>query len=112
MERTVSKSEIRAKSLGIIGEGLSALSNESRMNITRYIQKNKEVTFGMLRQNFNMNNNTLTFHLQKLLKAYIISHPKDRGPYQVGPLGNKMLQLLDTLEVDVSSIIEKILAYT
>ena len=88
-------------------ECLFALSNESRVNITRYVQENKEVTFETLRKNFNMNNNTLTFHIQKLMKAYIISQPKDRGTYQIGPLGNRMLQLLDALEIDVSEKIKK-----
>ena len=105
MERTVSKSEIRAKSLGIIGEGLSALSNESRVNITRYIQENNKVSFETIRRNLNMNNNTLNFHLQKLMKAHIISQPKDRGPYEIDPLGNEMIELLNVLESSIMELI-------
>lgn len=105
-----SKLELRERALELIGESLVALSNESRVNIVRCIQKNEEATFEMLRQNFNLNNNTLTFHLQKLLNARIISQPKNRGPYQLGPLGDRMLQLLDVLEDDISSILEKIIS--
>jgi len=106
----IPKLEIRSRVLELIGEGLVALSNESRLNIIRHIQKNKEVTFGELRQNFNLNNNTLAFHLQNLLNARIVSQPRNRGPYQVGPLGDIMLQFLDALEDNISSSLEKILA--
>lgn len=91
-----------------VNEGLSALSNDTRRKLARYIQKNKMATFKELRTEFNLNNNTLMFHLQKLQDAYIVSQPKERGAYQIGELGETMLSFVDELESEISLVIEGI----
>lgn len=101
--------EIKSKAYEIISSGLFALSSDIRRDILRYIQNKKEVTFEELRRHYNMNNNAITFHLRKLSEAYIIAQNKDRGPYQVGPLGSVMLQFLDELEDDANSSLKEIL---
>ena len=94
--------EIKARAFEIIGVGISAIGSEIRRDILQYIKENKEVTFEELRRKFNLNNNTLTFHLQKLLDGHIISQQKKRGRYQVGDMGNIMLKFLDALKDDVT----------
>lgn len=102
--------KIKAKTVEIIGEALGAISNDSRANIAKYIRDKKDVKFEELRKEFNLNNNTLTFHLNKLQSAHIVSQQKDRGSYSLGKLGEVMLDYLEALESELSSKIEKILS--
>jgi len=58
-----------------------------RARIANYIKDRKTVTFEEIRKEFNLNSNTLTFHLRKLKNAYVISQKDERGPYSEGTLG-------------------------
>jgi len=105
----ITKGEVRERALELIGIALSALSNNTRVNIARHIQKNKRATFEELRTEFNLNNNSLTFHLQKLQDAYIVTQMKNRAPYELGELGDVMLRLLDTIEGDVAQVLGQLI---
>jgi predicted transcriptional regulator len=71
----------------IICDVLKAMSNDIRARIANYIKDKKTVTFEEIRKEFNLNSNTLTFHLNKLKNAHIISQNDERGPYSQGTLG-------------------------
>lgn len=102
--------EIRTRTVEIIGEALGSISNDGRANIAKYIRDKKDVKFEELRREFNLNNNTLTFHLNKLQSAYIISQEKNRGSYRLGQLGEVVLDYLEALENNLSPRIRKILS--
>lgn len=102
------KKEIRIRSHEIVSEALVSISNITRVEITKYIREHKKVTFEELRTVFNLNNNTLCFHLRKLQEAYIISQPKQRGPYELGELGKLMLNAREDLENKSVSILKHI----
>jgi DNA-binding HxlR family transcriptional regulator len=102
--------EIRAKTIEIIGEALGSISNGSRANIARYIRDKKDVKFEEIRRNFNLSSNTLTFHLNKLQSAHIVSQEKDRGSYSMGKLGEVVLDYLEALEIELSSKIKEMLS--
>ena len=102
--------EIKTRTVEIIGEALGSISNDGRANIARYIRDKKDVKFEELRKEFNLNNNTLTFHLKKLQDAYIISQEKNRGSYRLGQLGEVVLEYLEALENNLSPRIRKILS--
>jgi len=110
-EKKTTQEEIRARAYEIIGLALVSISNITRAEITKYIQKHKSVTFEELRSVFNLNNNTLSFHLKKLQEGYVISQPKERGPYELGELGELMLRALDRLEGKAPSILKHIIAH-
>lgn len=86
----------------VICDVLNAMSNILRMRIANYIKDMGVVTFGEIRDNFNLNNNTLTFHLKKLKSAYIISQKNERGPYSLGELG-------EIVVYDIQSIIGELM---
>ena len=94
-----------SKEKEILNNALSALGNVTRIHIARYIRKNEEVKFGNIRYEFNLNNNSLTFHLKKLERSHIISKPKE-GTYTLGILGEPMLHILDKFEEDVYQFLE------
>jgi predicted transcriptional regulator len=100
--------QIKDRAYEIVGEALVSISNNTRAEITRYIQKHKEAAFEELRNEFNLNNNTLGFHLKKLQEAYIISQPDKRGHYILGELGKLMLCALDELEDKAPPILARI----
>ena len=86
----------------LIGRVLSVLSDDTRIKIARYVQKNKKVRFKELRTKLNLNSNTLRFHLRKLQDAKIIVQPKKRGAYLMGKLGNITLTFYDELKVKIT----------
>jgi predicted HTH transcriptional regulator len=104
------KKEIRSRALEIVGEAIAASSNDTRAKIIMYIKQHGKASFEELRKEFNLNNNSLTFHLRKLQNSYILCQPVERGDYQLGQLGAIMLQFLDTIEDDAANILEKILS--
>lgn len=104
--------KIKTKTVEIIGEALGSISNDSRANIARYIRDKKDVKFEELRKEFNFNNNTLTFHLNKLQSAHIVSQQKDRGSYRLGQLGEVVLNYLEALESELAPRIKKMLSRT
>jgi len=83
----------------LISKVLSALSHNTRFKIARYVQKNKKVGFKELKTKFNLNSNTLRFHLRKLQDAKIIVQPTKRGAYLISKLGNTMLTFYDELKL-------------
>jgi len=110
-KKTTQEEEIRARAYEIIGLALVSISNSTRAEITKYIQKHKSATFEELRSVFNLNNNTLSFHLKKLQEGYVISQSEERGPYALGELGELMLRALDGLEGKAPSILKHIIAH-
>ena len=99
------KKEIKNREHEIVSEALFSISNITRVEIIKYIREHKKVTFEELRTVFNLNNNTLCFHLRKLQDAYIISQPKQRGPYELGELGKLMLNIREELEIKAIPIL-------
>jgi len=100
--------EIRNRAYEIVGEALVSISNSTRADIAKYIKKHKKATFEDLRKEFNLNNNTLSFHLKKLQESYIISQSDKRGHYILGELGKLMLCTLDELEDKAPPILARI----
>lgn len=75
-----------------------ALSNTLRCDIFRYIKKKKLIHFEDIRKEFNLNNNTLRFHLSKLQNAGVVQQTRNRGPYEVSELGTSILDFLQRIE--------------
>lgn len=73
-----------------------AFGNIDRVSIAKHIKKNKEVKFGEIRYEFNLNNNSLFQHLKKLETAHIVSK-KENGKYKLGVLGETTLDAFDKL---------------
>lgn len=71
------------------------LSHTLRINIIKNIGQSSK-HFETLRFAFNLNNNTLTFHLNKLVYCGILK--KDDGLYQITDTGRASLVFLDKLE--------------
>jgi len=92
------KEEIRERAIEMAGEALASISNSTRANITKYVRDNKKATFEQLRKYFNLNNNTLSFHLKRLQETNILIQRTEKGPYEIGDLGNEVLTYLKTLE--------------
>lgn len=91
----------------IICKALSAISLKIRRKIGIYILKNKRATFGELRLTFNLNNNTLRFHLGKLQEAYIVSQSESRFPYELTEFGEKIMNIFEGMEKVIDSIIKE-----
>lgn len=100
--------EIINRASEIWGLALVSISNSTRADITRYIQKHKKATFEDLRKEFNLNNNTLSFHLKKLQESYVISQTDKRGQYILGGLGKLMLRVMNELDDQAPSILARI----
>jgi len=101
--------ENKTISYEIIGAALLSISNITRVDIIRYLQRYSKASFKELRTEFNLNNNTLRFHLRKLQDAYIVSQPKKRGYYMLGELGEVILRTREDLEHKCLPILKKII---
>lgn len=93
----------------IIDKSLISISNRTRVDIIRYLRRYSKATFKELRTEFNLNNNTLRFHLRKLQDAYIIAQPKKRGYYMLGELGEVMIRTREDLEHKILPILKYII---
>lgn len=92
------------ESLGRATLIFDALSSTLRCEIFRYIKKKKLIHFEGIRREFNLNNNTLSFHLNKLQNAGVIQQTRNRGPYEISKLGttiSKILQRIENLITDL-----------
>jgi len=87
----------------VLSKALFALSNETRIKIMVFIRKKKRTKFEQLRKEFNLNNNTLTFHLKKLQDANIVFQVKNRGPCELNEFGEVMLEFFEEMEKAVES---------
>jgi DNA-binding HxlR family transcriptional regulator len=72
------------------------LSNENRLLILREISLSDGKRWGYLRNKFNLNNNTLTFHLNALLKAKMIV--KENKKYIITDFGSSSLDFVTELD--------------
>ena len=75
----------------------SALGNKNRLLIASYIRDNKEATFEQIRKEFNLNNNTLCFHITKLRKGNVIFQGKTGKPYKMTEIGELILNSVELL---------------
>ena len=82
------KKEERKKE--IVDKVLFALNHKVRMEILIYLYEKKSAAFGDLRTNLNLNSNTLSFHLDKLKKAFLVDQKEKGGLYRLKELGETM----------------------
>jgi len=66
----------------------------------------KKVTFEQMRRHFNLNNNTLRFHLIKLKKGHAIRQTKSRGLYKITETGEFMLRKIKILLPKIIKLVE------
>jgi predicted transcriptional regulator len=60
--------------------------------------RDKGVSFGELREEFNLNNNSLNYHLKKLLDIQFIVQKKKRGKYFINHKGKLAVKSRHDLE--------------
>ncbi len=94
------------EAIGLIGAALTALGNENRLNMARYIQDEGKATFAEIKDRFaTLNVNTVRFHLKKIVEAQLVEQTRPRGPYKLTEFGEVSLGLIEDLKKDASSII-------
>lgn len=92
----------------MIIKAVVSIGDSTRIDIARYIQSHKKATFMELINAFNLNHNTLRFHLRKLKQAHVIAQPKKRGSYTLDVLGELMLRTLEDLEKKAQIILVRV----
>lgn len=85
------KDEKERKAKEIVGKALFALSHRIRMEILIYLYEEKSSAFGDLRVNFNLNHHALSFHLDKLKKAFLVDQKEKGGLYRPTEFGETII---------------------
>jgi predicted transcriptional regulator len=80
----------------------AALTHNTRLNILKYLLKNDGASFSRIKGEFDLNPNTLTYHLKILEYAGLIHSEYSKNPntreyskYYITPLGKEMLKIDD-----------------
>lgn len=76
----------------------SALSHSSRYMILKFIMKERKAAFGEILDVFEMNDNTLRFHLNKIKGAGLISQSRKGMPYKITELGELSLDFYNKMK--------------
>ena len=71
------------------------MSNPTRLTIVSFLKKHDGCCFGDIRQEFNANNNTISFHLKKLVDAGLV---KKNGLYYITDFGKEVAIVYEDFE--------------
>lgn len=71
------------------------MSNPTRMDIVKFLKKHDGSCFEDIRQEFNVNNNTISYHLKKLIAAELV---KKNGKYYITDFGRKVAVVFEDFE--------------
>lgn len=71
------------------------MSNPTRMIIVRFLKEHDGSCFEDIRQEFNANNNTISYHLKKLIAADLV---KKNGKYYITDFGKKVATVFEDFE--------------
>jgi len=101
-EPKVTAKDVRELSFGDRLKIHAALTHDMRLNILKYLSKNKAASFSCIKEEFNLNPNTLSYHLKILEYAGLVHSEYSKNPdtreysrYSLMDLGKEMLKVED-----------------
>ena len=65
------------------------------------MNEEKKSTFSEIKEEIDLTNNNLRFHLKKLQDVHIVTQTRGRGPYKITDLGKTLLEFFKLLEKQV-----------